>query len=450
MRRIRRLLRKSAETVSRQEVEDTNVKVSLFKNFVSLVGAEAFTKVITFGAFAYLARICGPAGFGYIEWSAAILMCASLVVDQGFSSYGAREIAKNPDDTGRLVAEIVSARFLLAAASFIAIVAFAFTFVRDESVLKLVLAYGLSLWTLPFLLQWVFQGHDRMKVVAIAQILRQTAFVAVVITMVRRADDLVFVGVAEVAGVTIAAVFTVWMYRKYLAGKILFRPLLSRRLFFEGAPIGMSQAFWVVRMFGATLILGLVATADDTGYFAGAMRIFIALHTFVWLYYFNILPSLSRAWVEGRDQFTALIQRSMRIVVLACIGVGVLWTLAAPWMMATAYGESFSNGSGALQWLAGAWISAAISGHYRFGLVAAGRQKKEMLTSAFGAIIVAVLIPLGYMRSGPSGAAAGVFAAEFVVLLSTWIIARRSLFGSHTARDQTNGRLFERAAETSR
>jgi len=124
--------------------------------------------------------------------------------------------------------------------------------------------------------------------------------------------------------------------------------------------------------------------------------------------------------------------------------------LAAPWMMATAYGESFSNGGGALQWLAGAWISAAISGHYRFGLVAAGRQKKEMLTSAFGAIIVAVLIPLGYMRSGPSGAAAGVFAAEFVVLLSTWIIARRSLFGSHTARDQTNGRLFERAAETSR
>jgi len=426
------------------------VKVSLFKNFVSLVGAEAFTKIITFGAFAYLARICGPAGFGYIEWSAAILMCASLIVDQGFSSYGAREIAKNPDETKRLVAEIVSARFLLAAASFTAIVVFAFTFVREESVLKLVLAYGLSLWTLPLLLQWVFQGHDRMKLVAIAQILRQTVFVAVVITMVRRADDLVFVGFAEVGGVTVAAAFTVWMYRKFFGGKILVRPVLSRRLFFEGAPIGMSQAFWVVRMFGATLILGLVATADDTGYFAGAMRIFIALHTFVWLYYFNILPSLSRAWIDGQEQFTALIQRSLRIVIFACIGVGVVWVLAAPWMMATAYGASFSAGGGALQWLAGAWISAAISGHYRFGLIAAGQQKKEMLTSAFGAAIVAVLIPLGYLRSGPTGAAAGVFVAEFVVLASTWMIARRSLFRSDPVLKRTNSRVFDRAAETSR
>lgn len=426
------------------------MKVSLFKNFVSLVGAEAFTKIITFGAFAYLARICGPAGFGYIEWSAAILMCASLIVDQGFSSYGAREIAKNPDETKRLVAEIVSARFLLAAASFTAIVVFAFTFVREESVLKLVLAYGLSLWTLPLLLQWVFQGHDRMKLVAIAQILRQTVFVAVVITMVRRADDLVFVGFAEVGGVTVAAAFTVWMYRKFFGGKILVRPVLSRRLFFEGAPIGMSQAFWVVRMFGATLILGLVATADDTGYFAGAMRIFIALHTFVWLYYFNILPSLSRAWIDGQEQFTALIQRSLRIVIFACIGVGVVWVLAAPWMMATAYGASFSAGGGALQWLAGAWISAAISGHYRFGLIAAGQQKKEMLTSAFGAAIVAVLIPLGYLRSGPTGAAAGVFVAEFVVLASTWMIARRSLFRSDPVLKRTNSRVFDRAAETSR
>ena len=433
-----------------RRARSTRVKVSLFKNFVFLFGAEAFTKLITFAAFAYLARICGPAGFGYIEWAAAILMCASLVVDQGFSSYGAREIAKNPDETNRLVAEIVSARFLLAAVSFVGIVVFAFTFVREENVLKLVLAYGLSLWTLPLLLQWVFQGHDRMKFVAIAQILRQTVFVAVVITMVRRADDLVFVGFAEVAGVTTAAAVTVWMYRKFLSGKILFRPVLSRRLFFEGVPIGMSQAFWVVRMFGATLILGLVATADDTGYFAGAMRIFIALHTFVWLYYFNLLPSLSRACTEGQEQFNTLIQRSMRIVILGCIGVGAVWVLVAPWMMATAYGQSFANGGGALQWLAGAWIAAAISGHYRFGLIAAGQQKKEMLTSALGAGMVMVLIPLGYLRNGPSGAAAGVFAAEVVVLMSAWLVARRSLFRSHSVLDRPKGGLFERAAETSR
>lgn len=430
--------------------ENPNPRISLFRNFVALVGAEAFSKVITFGAFAYLARICGPAGFGYVEWSAAILMCASLIVDQGFSSYGAREIAKDPASTGKFVAEIVSARFLLAALSFAAIVAFAFAFVWEESVLKLVLAYGLSLWTLPLLLQWVFQGHDRMKLVAITQLIRQTVFVAVVITLVRRADDLVFVGFAELAGVTVAAIFSLWAYRRFFAGKVWFKPTISKQLFFEGTPIGLSQGFWVLRMFGATLILGLVASAEDTGYFAGAMRIFIALHTFVFLYYFNLLPSLSRAWVDGREQFGWLIRRSMRIVVAACVVVGSVWYLLAPTMMTVSYGGSFLNGASALQWLAGAWIAAAISGHYRFGLVAAGQQKKEMFTSALGALVVVILIPFGYLNGGPAGAASGVFFAEVSVLISSWLLAKRTLFGVPSMIENANRHLFGGAAETPR
>ncbi len=88
--------------------------ISLLKNFASLFGAEAFCKVVTFAAFAYLAHLNGPAGYGYIEWAGTVLMGASLLVDQGFSSYGAREIAKYPSETSRLVAEVVTARFLLA------------------------------------------------------------------------------------------------------------------------------------------------------------------------------------------------------------------------------------------------------------------------------------------------------------------------------------------------
>lgn len=408
------------------------VGVSLFKNFLSLVGAEAFTKLITFGAFAYLARICGPEGFGHIEWAGSILMCASLIVDQGFSSYGAREVARRPCETGHLVSEIVSARLLLAAIGFIVVAAFAFAFVSEKAVFELVLVYGLSLWTLPFLLQWVFQGHDRMKLVALTQIVRQGIFVVVVIALVRRADDLVFVGFAEVAGVTSAAIVSVWAYRKYLQGK-LRRPTISLKLFAEGVPIGMSQMFWVIRMFGATLLLGLVANAADTGFFAGAMRIFIALHTFVWLYYFNLLPSLSRAWIEGETQFAELIRRSMRLVVAASFCIGVGWVLLAPTMMSVAFGESFLAGGGALRWLAGAWIAAAISGHFRFGLIAAGRQKSEMLTSALGSAAVVVLIPIGYLNGGTEGAAAGIFFGETVVLLSTWLIAKRSLFRFRSA-----------------
>jgi len=427
------------------------VFLSLLKNFLSLVGAEAFTKLITFAAFAYLARILGAANFGYIEWSAAVLMCASLIVDQGFSSYGAREIAKNPSATANLTAEVVTARFLMAAIGYLVIALFAFLVVSDQRIRLLLLIYGLSLWALPLLLQWVFQGHDRMNLVALTGIIRQIIFVGIVFAFVKSANNLLIVGIAEVAAVTIAALFSVCLYRRYLASGIDFlKPKISSKLFREGAPIGLSQMFWTVKMFGATLILGLVATAEDTGYFAGAMRILIALHTFVWLYHFNLLPSLSRAWVEGREKFSRIIRNSMRIVVPVSLVVGIIWVWLAPLVMRTVYGQDFSNGGGALQWLAGACVAAAISGHFRFGLIAAGFQTKEMFVSAIGAAVAGILIPIGYFQAGTSGAAAALCVAEIVVLLCSWLIAKRVFFGALGNNLPTNESCFENLPEVIR
>lgn len=406
--------------------------VSLLKNFLSLVGAESFSKLITFAAFAYLARLCGAAGFGYIEWAGAVLVCAGLIVDQGFSAYGAREIAKTPSHTTRLVAEVVTMRFLLAAIGYLAIVVFAFWFVREQVVARLLLVYGLSLWFLPLLLPWVFQGHDQMSLVAAAQVIRQTIFATVVFAGVRSGDDLLLVGVAEVAGVACAAAFSVWMYRRRFAANKHLRPMLSTELLREGVPIGLSQMLWVVRVFGATLIVGLVATAEDTGYFAGAMRIFVALHTFIWLYYFNLLPSLARAWAQGREKFLEITKSSMRLVVIVGLLGVVVWVLFAPFAMTKIYGQNFLHGGAALQWLAGAWMAAAISGHFRYGLIAAGYQSKEMLTAALGAGVAVLLIPLGYFKAGTSGAAAALCLAETIVLFSAWLMARRMLISFDT------------------
>ncbi len=399
------------------------------KNFASLFAAEAFCKLITFAAFAYLAHLNGPAGYGYIEWAGAMMMGASLIVDQGFSAYGAREIAKSPSETGRLFAEVVTARFLLAGLGYLAVAIFAYWFVAENAITNLLLVYGLSLWALPLLLQWVFQGHDRMHLVGMTQAIRQTVFVLAVFIFVRGTGDLVWVGIAEVAGVTAAALFSVWMYHRYFSNNTSPRPALSAKLFREGTPIGLSQMFWVLKMFGATFIVGLIATAEDTGYFAGAMRIYIALHTFVWLYFFNMLPSLSRAWVRGPEQLAGMIRHSLRIVALTSLLVGVTWIASASFVMTGVYGSNFLPGAGALQWLAGACIAAALSGHYRYALIAAGHQGKEMFAMAVGSVLAVIFVPIGYLNAGTSGAAAALFAAECVVLASAWLLANRNLFG---------------------
>ncbi len=408
--------------------------MKLLKNFLSLAGAEVFSKLLTFAAFAYLARALGPGGFGYIEFAGAVLMCASLIVDQGFSPYGAREIAKAPKQTGRLTAEVVTVRFVLAAGGYLAIVLFALLIDHGPVLLRLLLVYGLSLWAAPLLLQWVFQGHDRMHLVAVAQVIRQTMFAATVFAFVRGTEQILIVAWAEVAGVTSAAAYCVWMYRRHFRAGTRLRPAVSAQLLREGVPIGLSQMFWVVKMFGGTLVLGVIASAQTVGFFAGAQRILLAAHTFVWLYYFNLLPTMARAWQQNGGEFNRLIERSMHSMVWLAVAAGLGWVALSHDAMRIIYGPRFAPAGTVLALLAGVCVMALISGHYRFGLIAAGHQTAEMLTSALGAAIALVLIPVGYFKAGLNGAAMGLVVAEAAIWLSSWWCARRLLSVKGNAR----------------
>jgi O-antigen/teichoic acid export membrane protein len=98
------------------------------------------------------------------------------------------------------------------------------------------------------------------------------------------------------------------------------------------------------------------------------------------------------------------------------------------------YGERFEPAGSTLQWLAGVCVVAWLSGHYRFGLIAAGQQTAEMMTAAAGAVVAAILIPVGYKENGPEGAAMALVAAEIVIWAGSWWFSRRRLGIDHHAR----------------
>lgn len=401
--------------------------MKLLKDFLYLSGGEFASKVATFAAIAYLARIAGPVGYGYIEFAGSVMLCAGLIVDQGFDPYGAREIAKAPLTTSLLVSEVIFARILLAVIAYASVILFAFVLHRPAIVTQLLLIYGLTLLVSPFLLRWVFQGHSIMTTAATIQVVRQLLYASVIFIFIRSASQIWIAGFAELAGVIGAVVFGYWMYRRQLGEGIRLQFKLSRRLFFEGVPIGLSQLFWTVRMFGATVIMGIIATPQDVGFFSSAMRIFIALHAFIWLYFFNLLPPMSQSWHRNDGTFSPLIEKSFRVISWVNILIGFFWVLLAPSIMVTIYGPAFWPAGVTLQLLAGVFVIVGLSGHFRYGLIAAGFQNIEMVVSIIGTVVAVVLIPFGYSRAGLDGAAAGLLVAEAVVLLSAWLWSRRRL-----------------------
>src|SRR3954453_12730190 len=123
-------------------------------NFLFLSGGEFTAKLLTFASFSYLARHLGAWNYGLLEFTLAIMVFYTLPVDLGLGSYGAREIARNPQSAARLLHEITGLRLVLALCSMLALGVFIAVIHKSVELKMLLGLYGLSLLGGPFLLQW--------------------------------------------------------------------------------------------------------------------------------------------------------------------------------------------------------------------------------------------------------------------------------------------------------
>jgi PST family polysaccharide transporter len=356
------------------------------KRYLTLFAGEVLSKLCVFAAFAYLARVLGPSGFGLIELALSITMFFVMAVDGGLGSYGARVVSARPDEAPRVLAQITAVRAVAAAIAYVPILLGSLFYGMPGA--GMLAVYGLVVFMVPLFNQWLFQGFRAMHLVAAGTALRNVVFTAAVFAFVRPGVDLRVVAAAEVAGAAALAVFTTIGLRRFLQVTPDRRGLVPGALAMlrQSWPLGASEVTWAALWYSPGIVLGALSTSEQMAWLAGPVRIVLALHTFVWLYFFNLLPALTRAMVIGDHEWRTLTGRSLRTSMwIACL-VALTGTLFAPVVIHTVYGAAYGPAALPLQIVIWMIPLACFSGHFRYSLVAAGEQRWE-----FGALAVTVV-----------------------------------------------------------
>jgi O-antigen/teichoic acid export membrane protein len=398
-------------------------------NLVVLYGAELLGKVLGLVVFGYLARVLLQARYGDLEFALGILFLMNLVIDAGLGHYGAREAAKFPDETDRLVGQVAMVRGTLVLASLVLLAVIAFALPRDGLARSLIVLQGLVLLPTPFILTWVFQARDQMHVVAAAAVIRQVLLAAGVLLLVRNPDDVWLVPAWDAIGLSAAVALQVVLFRGSGGSINPFRFVSGlRRVIVESAPLAGSSVVWAVRLFSPLLALGVFRTASEVGVFAAGHRLVIALHMFVWLYFFNLLPSLSRLGAEpGLARFRELFSTSMRLVGWVAICGAAVGSVLAPVLIPIVYGDGLVGAAPAFAVMVWMVALAFVSGHHRFSLIALSMQRAEFWASAAGASVSVVgCLALG-ARLDPMMAAWVFVAAEATTLLASIAFLRAAV-----------------------
>lgn len=401
----------------------------LRRNLALLYGAELLGKVLGLVVFGYLGRALLTARYGDLEFALGILFLLNLVIDAGLGHYGARELAKRPEETDRLVGQVALVRGALVLVSLALLVAVALALPRDPLARTLIFLQGFVLLPAPFVLSWVFQARDEMHVVAAAGVIRQLLLAAGVLTFVRDPSHAWIVPAWDAIGLGAAVGLQVVLYRR--AGGEL-NPLRHvagiRRVVFESAPLAVSSVVWAVRLFAPLLALGIFTTSENVGVFGAGHRLIIALHTFVWLYFFNLLPTFSRLGTRpGLDELREVFGTSMRLVGWVAICGASIATVLAPVLIPIVYGEALASAAAPFAVMVWVLVAAFVSGHHRFTLIALSCQKDELWASIAGALVAVGACVALAERLTPLSAAWVFVAAESTTLLSANALLRRAI-----------------------
>ncbi|MBV9764610.1 MAG: oligosaccharide flippase family protein [Acidobacteriaceae bacterium] len=246
----------------------------LLYDIASIYGVQFANYLIPLVTLPYLTRVLGPSTWGLIAMAQAFGMYGSLVVEYGFVFSATRQlaIASTSSEIQDVVAGVSGAKILLG--SVIVIAAFG-----AYLVVPLFHQHPLLLWAAvaseiakALLPSYYFYGIHRVAVASILDIsARMAAAIGIFIFVHRPADAWRFFAL-QLAGASLALVVGHAMIhvRHRLRWPRLNDGLKMLR---EGGPMFLFRSAHNIYVLGNAFILGLFASPQSVGYYAGAEKI---------------------------------------------------------------------------------------------------------------------------------------------------------------------------------
>jgi polysaccharide transporter, PST family len=318
------------------------------QNVVALYGLQIATFVIPLVTLPYISRVLGPSGFGLVVLSQGFSVILTLVIDWGFTPWGARAVAADREREtalARTVALVRSAQLLMVAASLpVAIGALVIIPTFNQNHLLLWLAWVAALAT-ALTPNWYFVGMERVRLVSALQVAFRTLGAALTFVLVDDADD-----ASIVLALYAASSLGTWLGSDVL----LYRrvPMRLTGLRSAAAAVRDSRHLFLGTLGGAlyssfnVVLLGLFVPAAQVAHFGASERIVRASGLVLSPIGTAVLPRLAFLQASGkRERARQLLLIAAAVGGFVSVCLAVVFAVFAPLLIRIVFGHDFVDES---------------------------------------------------------------------------------------------------------
>ncbi len=267
------------------------------RNFAYLLAAQIVAGLAGLASMAYLARTLGPETFGILGFGIAFIAYFGHLAVLGSDFYGSREIARQPEAAGLLASRIVGLRLITSVAAVLAFLFVVWVIDQSQTVKIVMVIQGVGLVVTVIALDFVFQGLQRMGVMATRQVAASLLVLIAVVALIEGRDDVYVAAAIPVAATGLSAIWLLTRIRKGV-GPIGFRVRLgeSKTILRAILPLAVSGTMSTIYYNTDIVMLGFLSDHHAVGLYVGAYRLFVVSLAIGSLIGAAYAPALAASW----------------------------------------------------------------------------------------------------------------------------------------------------------
>ncbi len=388
------------------------------RNAGYLFAGEAASRVFGFLTTAVLAHRLGLDGFGQIGFVAAVMAYGVVFTDFGLMTVGARSVARNRSLAGNLVGDLAPLRFLLSLGAAAVMVLIALVLPKPGMVKWLLVLYAGAVVVQSVMLEWVFIGAEKMGLVSISRVVTNCTYFGLVLLLVRNARSVLLVPVAFGAATALGALVLFFvLVPRFGLPRLRLVPTRWRALLKSAWPIGASSLLTQLHVNLGLILLGLLATFQQTGIYNSAYRLVFFLMTLDRVFYTVFFPVVSRFLKDQPGRLAELVGTMVRMILALsiplCVGAFILARPILGGVFSVQYAGAFPV-LRILVWFLPLSMFNSLAG---YTLLAAGNERRFLRNTAIGVGAAVAFNLVAVPLAGATGAALAIVAGEACLLV---------------------------------
>jgi O-antigen/teichoic acid export membrane protein len=393
------------------------------------IGGYAAGVALSVLAAALLIRHLGPADFGRYTAVISLVTILASIAEGGMTNIGVREYSVLPPGRReQFLAQLTGLRLVTTTAGVVIAVAFAAVAGYDQAEIVGCAIAGVGLMLLSVQLSYAIplQSQLRLGWVTVLELVRQVATVGAIVLLVWSGAGLVPFFWVIVVAVGIAGAATIPLVRGLAPLLPSLRVRDWRRLLALTVPFGAANAVGAVYVYLAIVVLSLISTEQQTGFFGASFRVFIVLGTVPGLLVASAFPILARAARDDDTRLAYSLQRLWEMHLLLGVGLALCTVVGAGVAIDVVAGAEFEPSVDVLKIQALALPASFLLAVWGFALLSLSFYRGILVANG-AALLVSLVLTVAFGRNyGAEGAAlATVFGETTLAAAYAFTLFRR-------------------------